>query len=97
MASPHAEDFNQKPYAERLKETITILTKLKELGISDFEPGYVATKEHATEWVKTGEKWSGEIEFPQYGRKAELSLPYRKDRAATMRWLGVWRLVPAKK
>ena len=39
MTSPHTEDFNQKPYAERLKETITILTKLKELGISDFEPG----------------------------------------------------------
>jgi hypothetical protein len=97
MTSPHVDDFNQKPYGERVKETVALLTKLKDLNISEFEPGYVATKEQLTNWVKSGEKWSGEIEFPQFGRKAELTLPYRKDRAATMRWLGVWRLVPAKK
>lgn len=68
----------------RLTETLTIINKMKELGLSDKEPGYILTKQRLSEWVKTGEAWTGTIEFPYLQRKAELVLPARADRVASM-------------
>jgi hypothetical protein len=77
---------SQEPKSKeaRLTETLTIINKMKELGLSEKEPGYVMTKQRLSEWVKTGEAWSGTIEFPYLQRKAELVLPYRADRVASM-------------
>jgi hypothetical protein len=73
-----------KTKEQRLKETLTIINKMKEIGLSEKEPGYITTKEKHSEWVKTGETWSGTIDFPILGRKAELVLPARADRVASM-------------
>lgn len=72
----------EKPKEDRVRETITILNKLKEVGIADTDPGYVAVKAHMSEWVKTGEAAAHSIEFPRHGRQGELTLPRRADRAA---------------
>lgn len=73
-----------KPKEDRVKESIEILKKLRDLGLSDREPGYVLTKEKFSEWVTTGEAWSGDIEFPMLQRKAEIVLPARADRVASL-------------
>ena len=73
-----------KSKEDRVKETITILKKLKELGIAETEPGYVLTKQHMSKWVHDGEAASYSVEFPRYGRRAELVLPRRADRAASL-------------
>lgn len=74
-----------KEKAEKVKETITLLTKLKELGIPDNEPGYLETKRRCDEWIQGTEAWSGRIDFPRFGRRAELILPARAGRVSSMK------------
>jgi hypothetical protein len=76
--------YDLKPKEDRVKESITILNKLKELGIKDIEPGYQRVKELMSEWVKTGESVTETVEFPYFGRKADLVLPKRADRTASL-------------
>ncbi len=76
-----------KSKADRVKEAITLLTKLKELGIPDTEPGYKQTKEHIDTWINGGDAWSGRVDFPRFGRRAELILPARADRISSMKLL----------
>lgn len=73
-----------KSKEDRLKETITILKKLQEVGIPDTEPGYAEAKRLMSEWVREGAAATHIVEFPRYGRRAELVLPARADRAASM-------------
>ncbi len=75
-----------KPAAERLTETITILKKLQEVGISDSDPGYLQVKALMSAWVKS-EATVGEdhrIEFARHGRRGDLVLPWRAGRAASL-------------
>jgi hypothetical protein len=73
-----------KSKEDRVKETIEILKKLRDLGVIEREPGYVLTKQKFTEWINTGEAWSGDIDFPMLQRKAEIVLPARADRVASL-------------
>jgi hypothetical protein len=73
-----------KPKEDRVKESIEILKKLRDLGLSEREPGYILTKQKFSEWVATGEAWSGDIHFPMLQRKAEIVLPARADRVASL-------------
>lgn len=73
-----------KSKMDRVKESITILKKLKELGIPVTEPGYYQTKERLDEWIAGGDLWEGRIDFPRFQRRAELLLPVRPDRVVSM-------------
>lgn len=73
-----------KSKMDRVKEAITILKKLKELGIPQSEPGYYMTKEKLDEWIAGGDEWDGRIDFPRFQRRAELVLPVRPDRVVQM-------------
>ena len=77
---PHPE----KPKEDRLKETVTILKKLQEVGIADTDPGYLEVKGKMSEWVKSGEAGSYRIDFHRHGRRGELVLPRRADSAASL-------------
>lgn len=80
---PHSSPAT-KSKEERLKETITILKKLQEVGFAETEPGYQEIKRLMSKWVHDGEAASYKVEFPRYGRRADLVLPARADRAATI-------------
>jgi hypothetical protein len=73
-----------KSKADRVKEAITILQKLKELGIPTNEPGYMITKQKLDEWIAGGDRWEGRVDFPRFQRRAELVLPVRADRVVSM-------------
>lgn len=73
-----------KTKAERVQEAVRILKKLQEVGIHVSDSGYHETKEYLDEWIKNGESRSYTYEFVRYGRKCELVLPSRVERAATM-------------
>lgn len=79
------KEFVPKNKADKVKETITLLTKLKELGIPENEPGYTETKRRCDEWINGTEAWSGRIDFPRFGRRAELILPSREGRVSSMK------------
>ena len=79
-----------KPVAERLKEGVSILGKLKGLGIVETEPGYRIMKERIDAWIKNDEAWSGSADFVRYGRRAYVNLPIKPDCEATA-VLKVWK------
>jgi hypothetical protein len=79
-----------KPVAERLKEGVTLLRKILDLGIADTEPGYVAMKERVDAWIKRDEAWSGKADFVRYGRRAYVNLPLKAGCEATA-VLKVWK------
>jgi hypothetical protein len=74
-----------KTKAERVQEAVTLLKKLKELGIHVSDPGYKEAKTLLDEWIKTGEPSEHIFWFARYGRKAEIKLPKRVEQAATLR------------
>ncbi len=80
MSAATADD---KPKVDRLKEGIQILQKLREVGIMDAEPGFREVQELIRVWVAGGEAVQARVEFPRYGRVAELLLPRRARNQAT--------------
>jgi hypothetical protein len=75
---------DDKPKEDRLKEGITILQKLREVGITDVEPGFREIQNYIRVWVAGGPAAQHRIEFPRYGRVAELLLPRRARNVASM-------------
>lgn len=74
----------EKTKEERVKETIAILKQLIDLGISISDPSYKEIKAEFDKWIETGEPWSGSIHLARYGRRADIELPRRSGRAATL-------------
>ncbi len=76
-----------KPRAERIKEAVDILLKIKQTGISDKDLGFVETKKVLDAWIeeadKSGDGWQGKIDYPRYGRVLEMILPGRQGRIPT--------------
>lgn len=72
-----------KTKADRVRETVEILTKLRQLGITTTEPGFIETKRHMDEWIATGDSAAYKYVFPQYGRRCELILPRKTVQPAT--------------
>lgn len=83
-------DAKVKPVGERLKEGVTLLRKILDLGIAETEPGYVVMKEHVDAWIKRDEAWSGKADFVRYGRRAYVTLPMKPGCEATA-VLKVWK------
>jgi hypothetical protein len=83
-------DTKVKPVGERLKEGVTLLRKMRDLGIVETEPGYVVMKERVDAWIKREEAWSGKADFVRYGRRAYVNLPLKAGCEATA-VLKVWK------
>lgn len=77
----------EKPIEDRVKESVTLLKKLMEVGISEYDVGYKEVKSHLDKWIKTGEQWAGKVTFPRHGRKGDLVLPNKKDRVSSLKLL----------
>lgn len=73
-----------KPVQERMKESVELVSKMKELGVHDSEPGLVELRQKMNAWIRGGQSWSGRIEFPRYNRYAEVVLPDRAGRVASI-------------
>ena len=73
-----------KPKAERVKEAVTILGKLREIGVPSNEVGYIVTKQKIDEWIQGGPAFNDIIEFPRLQRRAELKLPVKMGRVASL-------------
>jgi hypothetical protein len=73
-----------KPKGERLKETITLLKRMQEVGIPASDPGYKEIQARLTTWVNTGEPDKFEQGFMRVDRLAQVDLPRRSDRAASI-------------
>jgi len=76
---------SQKPIADRLKETVTILKDILALGIPLASPEVQELKGHLDAYVKDGTPWQGSISFERFGRIAEVTIPKRADKAIEVR------------
>lgn len=74
-----------KTKAERVKEGVVILMKLKEVGVRVIDPGYVKAKQLIDTWIKDGETISEKFHFPLCDRRAEIILPKKKVHVASLR------------
>lgn len=83
-------DKLEKPIAERLREGVTLLEKIKSIGIADTDPGYTAIKTRIDAWIRKGESWSGIADFFRHGRRAYVTLPMKIGAEATV-VLKVWK------
>ena len=80
---PHKKQ-ELKSLEDRLKEGVTLLLKLREVGITDTEPGFQELKAKISEWTKSDHAWNGQIEFARYGRYADVILPSKPGVVASM-------------
>jgi hypothetical protein len=71
-----------KPTAERLKESMTILKQLQDLGIHPTDPGYKELSGKFNEWIRGGEAWQGNVDFHRWNRRARVLLPTKAGRVA---------------
>ena len=71
--------------ADKADEAIKLIKQIRDLGITDNDPSYLQVKTHLNEWIKSEEKKIKEytIEFPRFGRKAILTLPWRADQTCS--------------
>lgn len=67
-----------KTKMERVKETVTLLRKIKELGIFETDPGYMEIKRRLDAWIAGGDAWTGTVELMRYGRRAYMKIPVLK-------------------
>lgn len=64
----------EKSLPERLKEVVELLKNLQNAGMSQQDPGYVELKGICDKYVHQGESFTGRVDFPRYGRYAEVLL-----------------------
>jgi hypothetical protein len=63
----------------RIEECIKIMKQIRDLGIPTDYPPLKELSNKMSDYIKTGDPWSGKIKFEAYGRVAEVILPRRKD------------------
>lgn len=64
----------------RIEECIRIMKQIREMGFpTEYKPMKELSK-RLSDYVKTGEPWSGKIKFHGYNRTAYVILPRRVDR-----------------
>ena len=76
-----------KTTKEKLQESIHILSKLKETGVVDTDPGYKELSQKMSAWVKGDEPFKGIIDFIEYSRQAHVSLPTKLGKVAKVDFL----------
>lgn len=59
----------------RLTQGIKLLRDMRGAGVMETIEPFTELKTRISEWVKTGNRWEGRIEFPTYGRYADVRLP----------------------
>lgn len=81
--SPTTPSKALKTTEERLKESMNLLQKIKDLGVGPYDPGYKAMSAKLSEWVKGGDAWSGHVDFHDWNRRAHMVLPTKPGTFAT--------------
>lgn len=71
-----------KSKEERLKETLTLLRKLPEVGVPQGNPVYQHVKECMSTWVNMGSAYDERIDFGSHW--GELHLPVKSGKTASL-------------
>ncbi len=64
----------------RIEECLLVMKQIRDLGIPTEYPPLKELSKRLSDYVKTGDPWTGKIKFEAYGRVAEVILPRKADR-----------------
>ncbi len=64
----------------RIEECLLVMKQIRDLGIPTEYPPLRELSKRLSDYVKTGDPWTGKIKFEAYGRVAEVILPRKADR-----------------
>jgi methionyl-tRNA synthetase len=66
----------EKSIQDRVKECVNIVKKLTEsLGLPDDCPEVTELRAHMNTYIRSGEPWSGVVDFSAWGRMAHCNFP----------------------
>jgi hypothetical protein len=65
---------------KRLEQSIHVMREMYALGFPTDYPPLKELSQRLSDYVKTGEPWSGKIKFETYKKVAEVILPRKADR-----------------
>lgn len=68
----------------RIDECLRVMREVKDLGFPSDYPPMKELSKRLSDYIKTGEPWSGKIKFELYGRVADVILPRKADRQITV-------------
>ncbi len=68
----------------RIEECLRVMREVKDLGFPSDYPPMKELSKRLSDYIKTGEPWSGKIKFELYGRVADVILPRKADRQITV-------------
>jgi hypothetical protein len=69
-----------KPVSNRVRECVTIVKKLTEqLGLDEGSEEIKELRGHMNTYIKTGEEWSGTVDFSKWGRIAHCRFPKKAN------------------
>jgi len=71
--------LTDKPKEIRVRESITLLKKFTQLGISLSDPAVKELKQHLDSYINDGVCWKGSVDFLRFGRIADVNLPQKAD------------------
>lgn len=63
----------------RIEQCLSVMKQIRDLGIPTEYPPLKELSRRMSDYIKTGEPWSGKIKFEAYGRVAEVILPRRQN------------------
>jgi hypothetical protein len=63
----------------RVEQCVSVMKQIRDLGIPTEYPPLKELSRRMSDYIKTGEPWSGKIKFEAYGRIAEVILPRRPN------------------
>jgi len=70
---------------------MTLLFKLREIGVGDYVAGMDELKAVIRTWIDGGPAWVGKIDFPSYGRVADIVLPIREGRTPSLNFINIFK------
>jgi len=71
----------EKPQSERVRECLNIMKKLTEsLELPSDSDELAALRSHMNAYIKTGDAWSGTVDFSRWGRIAHCVFPKQANK-----------------
>lgn len=63
----------------RIEECLSVMRQIYDMGIPTDYPPLKELSKRLSDYVKTGEPWSGKIKFELYNRVAHIILPRKSE------------------
>jgi hypothetical protein len=75
----------EKSIQDRVKECVNIVKKLTEsLGLPDDCPEVTELRGHMNNYIRSGESWSGVVDFSAWGRMAHCDFPRNANKSVAV-------------